>query len=249
MIIILSVLLGAILLIGGATFLWFSFGSRLSSNLTNSANQTIHGLAGEKQVVIDLPSYSLNEGSYTSSQKVEINKHYGKEIVVYFTIDGTDPTDKSSRYESAIVLNATTTVKSIAIDKNGNQSGIKTGTYIITIPQSTTTQQPATATTTPAVTENPKVSEWQQFENNISGTWSWTDSSGYTLYYQFSDGMFLVTDGGSYYYYDSYTSTVTSGTNGTIGTIYIGDDQLYIDCNPLGDNAIYINGYLCTYVP
>lgn len=248
-IIILSVLLGVIVLIGGATFLWFSLGSRLISNSTNTtANQSTQGLTGEKQVTIELPSYSLNEGSYTSSQKVEINKPAGEEIVVYFTIDGTDPTDKSSRYDSAIVLNTTTTLKSIAIDKNGNKSGIKTGSYTITIPQQATTQQPA-ATTTPAVTVEPEVSEWQQFENNISGTWQWTDGSGFTLYYQFSNGMLLVTDGGSDYYYDYYSSTVTTGTNGTIGTVYTGGDQLYIDCNPLGDNAIYINGYLCTYAP
>ncbi|WP_373485973.1 chitobiase/beta-hexosaminidase C-terminal domain-containing protein [Acetobacterium malicum] len=248
-IIILSVLLGVVVLISGATFLWFSLGSRLISNSTNTAaNHSTQGSTGEKQVTIELPSYSLNEGSYTSSQKVEINKPAGEEIVVYFTIDGTDPTDKSSRYDSAIVLNTTTTLKSIAIDKNGNKSGIKTGSYTITIPQQATTQQPA-ATTTPAVTVEPEVSEWQQFENNISGTWQWTDGSGFTLYYQFSNGMLLVTDGGSDYYYDYYSSTVTTGTNGTIGTVYTGGDQLYIDCNPLGDNAIYINGYLCTYAP
>lgn len=248
-IIILAVILGAIVLIGGATVLWFSLSGRWGGNSPNSSNQTTQGLTGEKKMVIDLPSYSLNEGSYTSSQKVEINKPSGDGIQVYFTIDGTDPTDKSSRYESAIVINATTTIKSIAIDKNGNKSGIKTGTYTITIPQQATTQQPATTTTTQAVTVEPEVNEWQQFENNISGTWQWTDGSGFTLYYQFSNGMFTVTDGGSDYYYDSYTSTVTTGTNGTIGTIYTGGDQLYIDCNPLGDNAIYINGYLCSYVP
>ena len=239
-IIILSVLLGVIVLIGGASFLWFA--------LKDSVNppNTSQGLTGEKKTTIDLPSYSLNEGSYTSSQQVTINKPAGEDIVVYFTIDGTDPTDKSSRYDSAIVLNATTTLKSIAIDKYGNQSGIKTGTYTITIPQQATTQP---NTTTPPATVDPAISEWQQFENNISGTWQWTDGSGFTLYYQFSNGMLLVTDGGSDYYYDYYSSTVTTGTNGTIGTIYTGGDLIYIDCNPLGDNAIYINGYLCSYVP
>ncbi|WP_303870355.1 chitobiase/beta-hexosaminidase C-terminal domain-containing protein [Acetobacterium wieringae] len=240
-IIILSVLLGAIVLIGGSIFLWFV----LKDN--GNPPNTSQGLTGEKQVIIDLPSYSLNEGSYTSSQKVEINKPTGEEIVVYFTIDGTDPTDKSSRYDSAIVLNTTTTLKSIAIDKYGNQSGIKTGTYTITIPQPDTTQP--NTTTTPPATVDPSMSEWQQFEDNIRGTWKWTDGSGFTLYYEFNNGMLLVTDGGSDYFYDYYSSTVTTGTNGTIGTIYAGGDLIYIDCNPLGDSAIYINGSLCTYVP
>ncbi|MDO9493986.1 chitobiase/beta-hexosaminidase C-terminal domain-containing protein [Acetobacterium sp.] len=252
-IIILAVILGVIVLIGVTTFLWFSLNGRNNGNPATTGDQTTQGLTGEKQLVIALPSYSLNEGSYTSSQQIEINKPAGDGIQVYFTIDGADPTDKSSRYEAPIVLNASATVKSIAIDKNGNKSDIKTGTYTITIPQQTTTQQATTqqqttATTTPAVTVEPEVNEWQQFENYISGTWKWTDSSGFTLYYQFSGGMLLVTDGGSDYYYDYYSSTVSTGTNGTIGTIYTGGDQLYIDCNPLGDNAIYINGYLCTYV-
>jgi len=251
-IIVLAIVLGAIVMIGGSTFLWFSLSGRGSGNPPN----TSQGVTGQKQLTIDLPSYSLNEGSYTSSQKLEINKPSGEEIVVYFTIDGSDPTVQSSRYEAPIVLNASATVKSIAIDKNGNQSGIKTGTYTITVPQQTTTQQATTqqpttttTTTTPAVTVTPAVNEWQQFEDHISGTWKWTDSSGFTLYYQFSGGMLLVTDGGSDYYYDYYSSTVSTGTNGTIGTIYTGGEQLYIDCNPLGDNAIYIDGYLCTYVP
>lgn len=254
-IIILAVILGVMVLIGGGAFLWFSQSGRPSGNPTNTgSNQTTQGATGENQQVVALPSYSLNEGSYTASQKVEINKPSGEEIKVYFTIDGTEPTDKSSRYENAIVLNTTTTLKSIAIDKNGNKSGIKTAAYTITIPQQATTQpvttqQPTTASTTPAATPAPAVDEWQQFENYISGTWKWTDASGFTLYYQFSNGMLLVTDGGSDYYNDSYRSTVSTGTNGTIGTIYSGSQQLSIDCNPLGDNAIYIDGYLCTYVP
>lgn len=246
-IIILAVILGVIVLIGGGSFLWFRLSNKPAGDPTSQG-----GVTGEKQLVIDLPSYSLNEGSYSSSQQVTINKPAGEEIVVYFTIDGSDPTEQSSRYQSAIVLNASATIKSIAIDKNGNKSGIKTGSYTITIPQQATTQQAVTqqpATTTPATAVEPEVSEWQQFENYISGTWQWTDGSGFTLYYQFSNGMLLVTDGGSDYYYDYYSSTVSTGTNGTIGTIYTGGDQLYIDCNPLGDNAIYINGYLCTYVP
>ena len=61
--------------------------------------------------------------------------------------------------------------------------------------------------------------------------------------------MLLITDGGSDYYYDSYRSTVSTGSNGTVGTVYSGDHQLNIDCNPMGDNGIYIDGYYCSYVP
>ena len=238
-IIILAAVLGALFLIGGGTLIWFN----LSGGLVSKPN----GLNTATSVIIEPPSYSLNEGSYTATQQVEINKPTGEDIVVYFTLDGSDPSTSTSVYSSPIVLNATTTVKSIAVDKKGNHSGIKTATYIITLPQQAATTQPAT--TTPAATTDPASSEWQQFENNINGTWKWTDSSGFTLYYQFSGGMLLITDGGSDYYYDSYRSTVSTGSNGTVGTVYSGDHQLNIDCNPMGDNGIYIDGYYCSYVP
>lgn len=238
-IIILAVVLGALVLFGGSTLLWIN----LSGRLLNNPN----GVNTATSMSIELPSYSLNEGSYTATQQIEINKPAGEDIVVYFTLDGSDPSVSASVYSSPIVLNATTTLKSFAVDKNGNHSGIKTATYVINLPQQAATPQPAA--TTPAATTDPATSEWQQFENNINGTWMLTDTSGFTLYYQFSGGMLLVTDGGSDYYYDSYRSTVTTGTNGTVGTIYSGDHQLYIDCNPMGDNGIYIDGYYCSYVP
>jgi len=233
-IIIVSVVLGSIFLIGGILFWWFSQGKAL-------VNKPVPSGSEQNQVTLELPSYSLNEGSYTSEQKVEINKPAGEDVQVYFTIDGSDPTAKSSKYESPIVLKTNTTLKSIAIDKNGNQSGIKTGAYTITI-QPPATTQPATTqpqTTPPASSE---ATERAQFDSNINGTWKVVDSSGFVLYYQFSGGRLVVTDGGSDYFNDAYTFSIVPGNNGTIGTVYAGSHTLSIDCNPLGDNAIYIDG-------
>lgn len=234
--IIISILLGAIILIGGTAFWWFSQGQQLFGKAGSLAESQTNG------TVLDLPSYSLSEGSYTTEQQVGINKPAGEAVQVYYTIDGSDPTVKSARYENPIVLQTNTTLKSIAIDKDGNQSGIKTATYNIAITQPATTQP---QTTTPAASTN--ADERAQFESNIAGTWKVRDSSGFVLYYTFSGGRVNVTDGGSDYFDDVYSFNISPGNNGTIGTIDAGTHSFSIDCNPLGDNAIYINGMYASY--
>lgn len=237
-IIIISIVLGSIILIGAMVFWWFSQGQHLLSKSGSSLGSQTNG------AVLDLPSYSLNEGSYATEQQVTINKPAGEEVQIYYTIDGSDPTVKSAKYENPMVLQTNTTLKSIAVDKNGNQSGIKTATYNIAIPQPATAQ-PQTTTTTPAASTN--ADERAQFERNIAGTWKVRDSSGFVLYYTFSGGRVNVTDGGSDYFDDVYSFNISPGNNGTIGTIDAGTHSFSIDCNPLGDNAIYINGMYASF--
>jgi hypothetical protein len=234
-IIIISIVLGVIILIGSIAFWWFSQRSSLAGK-SGAAVQSQTNVA-----TLELPAYSLNEGSYTTEQKVEINKPAGEDVQIYFTIDGTDPTAQSAKYEKPIVLQTNTTLKSIAIDKKGNQSGIKTATYTIAIPQPATTQP---QTTTPAASN---AEERAQFESNIAGTWKVRDSSGFVLYYTFSGGRVNVTDGGSDYFDDVYSFNISPGNNGTIGTVDAGTHSFSIDCNPLGDNAIFINGMYASY--
>ena len=234
-IIIISIVVGVIILIGSIAFWWFSQSSSLAGK-SGAAVQSETNVA-----TLELPAYSLNEGSYTTEQKVEINKPAGEDVQIYFTIDGTDPTAQSAKYEKPIVLQTNTTLKSIAIDKKGNQSGIKTATYTIAIPQPATTQP---QTTTPAASN---AEERAQFESNIAGTWKVRDSSGFVLYYTFSGGRVNVTDGGSDYFDDVYSFNISPGNNGTIGTVDAGTHSFSIDCNPLGDNAIFINGMYASY--
>lgn len=240
-IIVVSAILGSVFLIGGILFWWFGHGSALfSKTLVSGSEQKT-----EKGVILALPSYSLNEGNYTSEQKVEINKPDGKDVQVYFTVDGSEPTVKSTKYENPIILKNNTTLKSIAIDKDGNYSETKTGTYNIAIQQPATTQEQTKTVTT---VESSEATERAQFEQNIAGTWKVTESSGFTLYYQFKNGNLTVTDGGSDYVNSPYTFNIVSGNNGTVGTVSGGGHTMSIDCNPLKDNAIYIDGSFASYV-
>ncbi|PKM74585.1 MAG: hypothetical protein CVU92_05765, partial [Firmicutes bacterium HGW-Firmicutes-17] len=173
-IIILSVAIGCFILIAGIAFWWFNQGK----NIFGKAETSVAVVNGENKASLSLPSYSVNEGSYTAAQNIAIIIPAGEEVQVFYTIDGTDPTAKATKYETPIILQTNTTLKSIAIDKKGNQSGIKTATYTIVIPQTATTQP---QTTTPAAATN--ADERAQFESNINGTWKVRDSSGFVLYY------------------------------------------------------------------
>jgi hypothetical protein len=74
-------------------------------------------------------------GAYTSSQSVTFTTN--ETATIYYTKDGSTPTTGSSVYTSAIVLNATGTIKYFAKDVAGNSSGIQTATYTINIPDAT----------------------------------------------------------------------------------------------------------------
>lgn len=93
---------------------------------------------GTSAVSLNPPSYSVNAGSYSLAQSVIINKPSGEEIAIYYTTDGSDPTDKSTKYDDkAITIDKTMTLKSIARDQKGNQSEIATADYVINLPVAT----------------------------------------------------------------------------------------------------------------
>lgn len=77
------------------------------------------------------PIFSVEGGTYTTAQSIELNAAEG---TIYYTLDGTDPTDESTEYTEAIVLDAcaTTTVKAIAISAD-NSSEIAEATYVINL--------------------------------------------------------------------------------------------------------------------
>ncbi|NBI11690.1 hypothetical protein D1641_17110 [Colidextribacter sp. OB.20] len=81
---------------------------------------------------INAPTASPKGGNYTGGQSVTLRAGAG--ATIYYTLDGTTPTNKSNVYARPISLpNATktTTIMAIAV-KDGAQSGVMTETYNIT---------------------------------------------------------------------------------------------------------------------
>ena len=76
------------------------------------------------------PTFSVAAGTYTSTQNVELACATGG-ATIYYTLDGTTPTGSSTEYTgTAITVDATTTIKAIAI-KGSDESYVASATYTI----------------------------------------------------------------------------------------------------------------------
>ena len=80
---------------------------------------------GGSAVTVAAPTFS-GETQFTETTQVTMSGPAGASI--FYTVDGSTPTDQSLEYEEPITLSATTTVKAIAI-KDGVSSSVTSRTY------------------------------------------------------------------------------------------------------------------------
>ena len=106
---------------------------KLTINLSNSSNSnggfditSIQFFAPDGSTVAK-PTISPNGGNFTEAQEVTLSADEGCSI--YYTIDGTDPTDASTLYEAPFTVSETCTVKAIAYDSDDNASSIASATF------------------------------------------------------------------------------------------------------------------------
>lgn len=90
---------------------------------------TIHETPME---TVATPTFTPAEGEYTEAQSVTIACET-EGATIYYTTDGTDPTENSTVYTEAIAISETTTVKALAVKEGMNNSEIASATYTITI--------------------------------------------------------------------------------------------------------------------
>lgn len=140
-----------------ASYLWtkqsgpgtITFGTAMAEDTTISASQdgtyvirlAITDIAGNSaydEVTLEwdtsgpgTPSASPSAGTYTSAQSVTLSSINGN---IYYTLDSSEPTASSTLYVSAITVNESKTIKAIAIDTLGNESGVLSAQYVINIP-------------------------------------------------------------------------------------------------------------------
>ena len=87
--------------------------------------------------VATVPVISPVTGTYTTPQSASITD-VTPGAVIYFTLDGTNPTSNSAVYNTAIPVNSTTTVKAIAAASGFANSGIATSVITINLPVTAT---------------------------------------------------------------------------------------------------------------
>jgi uncharacterized repeat protein (TIGR02543 family) len=76
------------------------------------------------------PSFSVSEDTYDSPRTVTLSSTTGG-AVIHYTLDGTDPTEASATYSSALAINENTTVKAIAVHSDFGNSEISSASYLI----------------------------------------------------------------------------------------------------------------------
>ena len=93
-------------------------------------------LTALKSYQVRVPKFSLDESKYDEVQELTLTSK-AKEI--YYTIDGSEPTTDSTKYEEPISIpEGTTTVKAIAVNKKGVPSLTEEKPYTVELPLDST---------------------------------------------------------------------------------------------------------------
>ena len=90
------------------------------------------------------PTFNPAGGTYTEVQNVEILCATDG-ATIYYTTDGTEPSNTSTPYSSAITIDKTTTIKAIAVKDGMENSAIAEATYTINLPITVSTLAAANA--------------------------------------------------------------------------------------------------------
>ena len=121
---------------------YHSFGVYSKSNMTNNNAADYNffldifttggGGGGGSTPVCATPTFSPAAGTYFEAQEVTISCSTAG-ATIYYTLDGSIPTDSSAVYTDTIIVNANTTIKAIAMKEGYNNSNVAEAQYIIVL--------------------------------------------------------------------------------------------------------------------
>ena len=110
----------------------------------NSTKEMLPRSAADIEEIVEegapeAPTFSPAAGTYTEVQSVTLSCET-QGATIYYTTDGTTPTNSSAVYSSAISVGETMTIKAIAI-KNEIESALATAAYTINLPEDENTSK------------------------------------------------------------------------------------------------------------
>ena len=90
-------------------------------------------LSSLKAYISTDPVFSLDEGKYSEVQEVTLS---ASGETIYYTTDGSDPTESSTEYKEAVLLQSEgdTEIRAIAVNKKGIPSAVSSAKYSIEFP-------------------------------------------------------------------------------------------------------------------
>lgn len=104
---------------------WFLF-QQPTPNASNTT-QTYEGVSTE-------PIFSYNGGFYSNSLSIELSGN-GINEIIYYTTDGSEPTESSNKYTTPISITSTSTIRAKTFGTGTLASRIVTNSYFINVPQ------------------------------------------------------------------------------------------------------------------
>lgn len=91
-------------------------------------------LSAMNDYVSSAPEFSLKEGTYDEVQQITLTS--ATDGTIYYTTDGSDPTESSTEYKEAVLLQSEgdTEIRAIAVNKKGIPSAVSSAKYSIEFP-------------------------------------------------------------------------------------------------------------------
>jgi hypothetical protein len=120
--------------------------------LTNYSQSTVASALYRIMIAVPTPTFSVPAASYSSTPTVALADTL-RGAVIYYSTDGSTPTNTSKVYSAPFVVSATETVKAVAYATNYNPSAVASALYQITsaVPAPTFSLPAAIYSTAPTI--------------------------------------------------------------------------------------------------
>lgn len=137
------------------------------------------------------PEFSIPAGTYSDTQYVKITSAT-EGAAIYYTTDGSTPTEKSNLYSGRIPISSTTTLKAIAVKDGYIKSSMKAVTFVINgsgITMGVNIAQGKEVTTSSY--ENPDLDGAKIVDSNASTRWSSGHTDDEWCYIDLGDNFYV----------------------------------------------------------